>query len=646
MASLLLMCERESDLSRLLAGCFSAFRRVRINEKTDFDACDAIAVLGGTEKRPLSLLPPVRAALEKQRAKGKRVLCEFTCGAGEACFANAVPTDRDRPVCVKAGMGCAPGDVLNEQGNTRLPIQYMPPNACTLLQYVTRPDGYLRADVPEKRDACAALFEEPEGLMQCAFRMADFARARFTPRKSWKMLLRALVLWLGGRFDDELAEKIMADMYVFSGAQPLAVCAARAADWFERAGMLVDYGGAPCAVLEGVSSIIAPDGAQEKARQLRLDAAGETALMYELKYRVFHQPRDHEWAESLFDTVRQMRLTQGLHAGMVRGSLGWWGNASYQDDASRGFVLPLAARALLSGDARDLPAIRSALDYLLLSTGTDGLRVNQVNRLSMDGEAVLAARLQFNGVKWKNTGFYETTLSALRASPADNPSAHYNAWYMAALILGSRLLGDKKYLAAGLRGLNTLMARYPNTAREHSQTQELCRLILPLALLYGETHEAAHRAWLDRVTGDLCAFRARPGAFVEHDEGYTASCSHAARGECSVFCENGDPVCDFLYSMNWLPVSFAAAWKTTGDEKFKNLFRETASFIASVQLKSPDPLLDGAWARAADVRALEVNGVDNDRDWSIWTIESGWTVAEIASGMLLGLLLGAEKSVD
>ena len=211
---------------------------------------------------------------------------------------------------------------------------------------------------------------------------------------------------------------------------------------------------------------------------------------------------------------------------------------------------------------------------------------------------------------------------------------------MAALVLCGMLLDEKRYVEAGQKGVASIMRLYPWTAREHSQTQELCRLILPLAMLVkaAPTHE--HAAWLELVTRDLCGMQSKAGAFVERDEGYTASCSRAKSGECSVFAHNGDPICDFLYSMNWLPVSLAAAWYATQEERYRALYTATVSFIASVQLESPDPKLHGAWARAVDIETMEVSGVNNDREWSTWTIESGWTVAEIMNGMLWGVYLG------
>lgn len=638
MAKLLIMCLQESDLSRLLASCFEYSTTAALNAPADWDCYDAFAILGGTQNYPAAILPKIQQALLEQRKKGKRVFCEFTVGAGEACFANPVPTNCDRPVCVKAGEES--GTILDEQHNTRLPVQFLPEHANIWYQYVTRPDGYRKAPVPETNGRNAAVFEEEAGLLQCAFRMADFAKARFAPFAAWKNLLSQIVLFLGGEWNDNAADTLKKESYAFAGKQAVWQAAEHAAKWFMSSGVLVKNGEIPCAVREGVSSIILPDGNQELAGQIRLDCMGETALMYELRYQLYRREQDRQWADAIYDTVRSMQIKEGLHRGMVRGSLGWWRNASYQDDAARGFLLPLAARAFLTGDMQDEKRIRLAADYLLSTTGTDGLRMNQINWQSHTKECVKAARLEKRDTKWKNSGFFDTTLTTLKNTPAENPSGHYNGWYLAALLLCGMLLKEDKYIATGKLGIETIMQAYPWTAREHSQTQELCRLMLPLSLLYKCTHSPLHRQWLERIVDDLCRTEKRSGAFVEYDEGYTASCSRAASGECSVFSHNGDPVCDFLYSMNWLPVSLASAWYATRDNRFLELYKRNTEFIASVQITSPDAKLNGAWARAVDIETLEVSGVNNDREWSTWTIESGWTVAEIANGMLWGYYLG------
>lgn len=218
------------------------------------------------------------------------------------------------------------------------------------------------------------------------------------------------------------------------------------------------------------------------------------------------------------------------------------------------------------------------------------------------------------------------------------PSAHYNGTYMASLLLAYKIFGDERYLSTAVRGMTTFMKVYPNTAREHSETQEYCRLILPLALLYWVTGEETHKEWLYRVTADLEKFKQPNGSFIEWDTGYCASCAGAVGGESSVLCENGNPVVDMLYSINWLPAAFAQAYLITGDEKFRALWRDICRFFLSVQIHSHNKMIDGVWTRAFDVVLNEVYGVPNDIGWAPWSVECGWTMGEIPIGILMGLI--------
>ena len=133
------------------------------------------------------------------------------------------------------------------------------------------------------------------------------------------------------------------------------------------------------------------------------------------------------------------------------------------------------------------------------------------------------------------------------------------------------------------------------------------------------------------------------GGYKEWDEGYIATCAGVADGESSVLSENGDPVADMLYSLNWLPMGFAAAYLTTHDEKFKTLWHEIAAFFSKVQIVSENKLINGVWPRSIDLDAFEVYGVPNDVGWAPWSVESGWTVAEIVSGLLMGEIIEKEN---
>ena len=201
------------------------------------------------------------------------------------------------------------------------------------------------------------------------------------------------------------------------------------------------------------------------------------------------------------------------------------------------------------------------------------------------------------------------------------------------LLLAYKATGEKRYYEVAKKGLTTLMKIYPETVRETSETEELCRRILPLAVLYGISGEREHYDWLCRVTDDLLAFRHTSGGYVEWDTGYTAKCSRNHTGECALLANNGDPVADLLYSNNWLPLGFSYAYMVTREERFYELWRGIASFMLSCQIHSADKLLDGAWTRAFDLEAWESHGVPHDIGWAPCCIETGWTVGEILMGL-------------
>ena len=641
---LLLIGGEDSDLGTLLRASFFHTDTLPAREANngDFSAYSAVAFLGGAHPEGITLLPPARRALAAARRRGLRVLAEYSLVTDEVSFANPVLTQRTRTVCFSAAFpGLEAGEILDEQWNERLPVQHVRPGRHPILQYEERPDGfYCVPSLPEEAPRRFALWQEEENLIICAFRLQRFASARFSPRRPWCALIAGLISWLGGDCAPESVRQRMDAFCRLTGPQSYERAVERAAKWFSAAGLLVREGGAPYAVQEGVSSRIPPSGEICLNRQLRTDCTGETAWFFLLKALWSGGRVDWDTADGLYRMVRDMQVEEGPHRGFVRGSLGWWGSASYQDDTARGFLLPLLLRKLVTGGKEDDARLRLALDYLLLTTCADGLRPNHVEYLTPDSEEILITQSVRREGKWRYTPLTPTTLSALAAAPAGSPSAHYNAYYLGALALAGRLLGEKRYLDAACRGLASLMAAYPNTAREHSQTQECCRLILPLALLYFATGEEKHRGWLVQAAEDLERQAHPSGGYLEWDEGYTGACSRSLSGECGVYAHNGDPVCDCLYSVNWLPQGFGVAYLVTGEERFLNRWEQVARFAAAAQLSSPEPALDGGWARAVDAERMEIHGVNNDVDWSCWTLESGWTVAEMGAGLLIGLLRG------
>ena len=303
-----------------------------------------------------------------------------------------------------------------------------------------------------------------------------------------------------------------------------------------------------------------------------------------------------------------LQVKEGPHKGMMRWSEMAWGTC-YQDDVAR-VLLPTLLKANYAGATAHYDDMMDALWYLVKTTGANGLRKSRTDIPDMNEEM------------WEKL-----------ASGKWAPTAHHNSYYAAALLLAYRAGGPARFLEVGEKCLSSIMEVYPWTVRETSETEENCRLILPLAVLYQVTGKEEHKAWLYRVTEELQKVHHESGAYREWDTDYRANCSRRENGECALLAENGDPVADLLYSVNWLPLGFAYAYLATGDEMFRKLWLDVAGFMVSCQIHSEDPTLDGAWARAFDLKRWEINGVPHDNGRAPCCVESGWTVGEILIGL-------------
>src|SRR5699024_6708824 len=196
-----------------------------------------------------------------------------------------------------------------------------------------------------------------------------------------------------------------------------------------------------------------------------------------------------------------------------------------------------------------------------------------------------------------------------------------------------------EFKEVAVKGLETIMGEYPKTLREHSQTQELCRLVLPLSWLYWVTSEQKHLEWLYMACHDLEWFEHKNDGYIEWDDGYKATMRNpVGEGESSLLTKNGDPVVDMLYSNNWLPMGFLQAYFVTDDEYFMHLWDGIAKYMIQTQIFSDNKQINGGWARSIDVDRMEVYGSPADVGWGPWAMESGWMQAQIVSGLMGGMM--------
>ena len=629
----LILADYDSDFESVLESCGAQLERMSFDAAlhADLSAYDVICMFCFGKV----LDPRLRVRLEEESAKGKRIFAEALESWDGIYSAAPASTTRKRLIVVQPAEegeasipGLETGDLLDDEGNFASRPWYPIPGMKHLLVYKEHIIAHRHVDAARDellRDGQPGLWTLGDNMMMTSFRLHNFAQARFAPRAAWQKLIAYVARWITGSEPTRFPEPVVR----FGASGNLdddAVFEALRKDAVER-GMrslktyLVDggHGG----IREGLRHNIDPEGVQATADSVRTDCTGEAAGAF----RLYGATRNDRGADEIADALESfvlgpMQVRGGLFDGMLRWTDTAW-QVCYQDDAARA-MLPILYDCLKTGDRGErFASVCRALDFLVKTTAKDGCRVARTD----------APNLNADGIR------------ALKDAEHGHPSAHYNAYYHAALLLAYRCCGNPVYLDVGRRGLETMMALYPDTRREQSETEEQCRLILPLAALYGATGEKKHLDMLERVTNDLLLRRHPSGGYAEWDTGYKASCSRESQGECSLLTENGDPVADLLYSTNWLPVGFAWAYHVTGDEKYRLLWKDVVKFLIRAQVSASDPKLDGTWCRAFDMELGEAYGCPHDVGWAAYASESGWTNAEILMGMMMPEFLaeGAER---
>ncbi len=622
----LIVADKKSDFTDVLASCGAETRQVSFYDAVyqNLSAYDAFCVL--PEECGEYLDPRLREKLEIENEKGKRVFLQAVRSFHDHLCKEPEGTVKKRLIYVEPEKGegipgFSTGDLLDEEANRmsvpEMHLQDMTP----LLIYKEHIIAHSHADLDLKeirKENTYGLWKCGDTILWTAFILRNFNKARFGPRHRWQTLVRYVAQWITGGEPSWMPEPVVRYGTVEDVGQPenFEKCRKEAIDrgiaWLDR--MLIDEGRG--GIREGMGHNIDPDGNQTVLPYFRTDCTGECAGAYKM-YAYLNGKKNYASLGREMDGMvyGPMLIREGSCKGMLRWCMNSW-SVCYQDDVARA-VLPGLYDCLFMGDSSHVEDICSAMDFLVKTTAKDGLRIWRTDKYDMNEASMAALAKEEHGVA----------------------SAHYNSYYHAALLLTGKISGREEYIETARKGLETLMALYPETAREHSQTQEMCRLILPLSILYQVTGEDKHREMLYRVARDLQKVRHPFGGYKEWDEGYKAAFSRESLGECSLLTQNGDPVADLLYSSNWLPLGFAYAWHVTGDPWFEGLWRDSVAFCLRTQMYSENPLVDGAWCRGFDMDLKEAYAVPHDAGWACYASETGWTVAEILMGMMMPELM-------
>lgn len=614
---LLIITRRKNDLSDILSKTTESKILTPCEaEAEDLSAYSSIALLGGTEDKPMMLNAFLRTKAEEFAKSGKPIFLEYV--PSFACVYSAQPMQITSHRLVAAEDLCdgiSSGDLLDSHYNQYIRPHFLMPNTKPLMYYRQYTPSHDKLEDGVTSDD-VALFTF-DNVMLCAFRMCDYLKASFAPIKRWNSLVCLICDFL----NIPQPKSFKKTAYTVKGESngdffdSLKECTDASIKLLRSYLVTPDgkYG-----IKEGLSHNIRPDGARLTADVVRTDCTGEAAGAF-----IFSFDKElTEIADNMYSLCYgPLTVHGGEYDGMVRWTEEAW-EVCYQDDVARAIIPSLLASYFGITD-KYIESACHALDFLCETTPKNGLRPARTDVLEF-----MKSNKAIRSLADEESGY---------------ASAHYNAYYSAALLLGHILTGNERFKAVGVTGLETLMSLYPDTVREHSETSELCRLILPLAILFKATGDEKHKEMLYRVFDDLKAHKHESGGFCEWDNGYKAVCFNNAGGECSLLSKNGDNVADLLYSLNWLPLGFALAWQITGDDAFYDAWREICEFFIKAQLVSDDSSVHGGWCRGIDLDRLEYFGIPHDVGWGPCCIETGWTVAEITMGMLVGKALKEGK---
>ena len=477
------------------------------------------------------------------------------------------------------------------------------------------------------------LFEHPDcaNILISVTPLSSFIQSRFAPAADWKIVIGRILGFLDGSDTVRRVEYVASVRPSFGPREALPADAEqrafkRNAEWFYRE-MLFNHHGS-LGVFEGFQSVIDVTGRQWIMPKLRGDCLGECAAVGALDAVLNREEMGREMAQGLLKTLFTTTAVRDDNpASQTFGNLFFDEaiNSVYGDDNSRA-----ALGAVLSGELLDDP--RYAKEILQLayglwrSTGDNGLR-----------EPSLGQPRSFTaGRTWK---YYRN-----KNYPECRP--HYQAWHWAFNLQMYVLSGDRRFYDHALAAMTIAMEKFPWFLWQNGATGDWARVLLPFAMLVEADDTPEHRVWLDKVAthfiGCMNEFNTVGELMGKVELGhYPAPKSNAEHGtgEATLVQQDGDPVCDLLYTMNYAFPGMHEAFMATGDPRFKAACDRLADFFCRVQAESCDqPYLSGAWLHGFDFSLWEFFGNASDSGWGPWCVETGWTNSWIAATFALRAL--------
>ena len=504
--------------------------------------------------------------------------------------------------------------------------------------------GYRRAVFGLTEECYPVLFFHPESeniLISTAI-ISNFRRGRFAPAKDWKLLAGFVLGFIHGddqvhdvEFEMPVHPTYNADSVLPADAEKSAF--RRCMDWFVRETIYWMHGN--WGVLEGFSSLINENGIQTVQPGMRGDCMGETVLALAVDAALYKRPSAREMSEQLLKTLfTSGRISDINPASQTYGGLWFYENLAvvYGDDNSRAGFGAVFAGELLDWQSHTAEVIRMAYS-LLRTTGPSGLRrPNVINPRSFT-----------KGRTWKH--YHEEIFEECRP--------HYQAYNWAFNLQMYALTEDEDFLISAKSALKRAAGLFPDYLWQNGASTDWARVLLPFAMLVEVEDTPENRANLKKVAtyyiDKMNEFGVIPELMGKRELGrYPSPASNKDYGkqEAALVQNNGDPVCDMLYTINYGFIGMHEAYMATGDEEYKKACDRMADFLCRIQVSSQEQfMLDGCWMRGFDYSLWEYFGSTSDTGWGPWCVETGWTNSWIASALALRKLnrpLLSEKASD
>ncbi len=529
-------------------------------------------------------------------------------------------------------------------------------------------------------DAYPLLFEHTYGgVLIAATRLSGFRTGRYAPSEAWDQVWRFILHEVAPDLELSSLEWTAPVRPSYGPCDTLGAPAQReaihrGASWYRNARLFIHPGWKdeaqrrlnefedgtgpgpephwPCGdgslgMIEGASSRIMPDGSQHWRYFLRNDCMGEASMALALAERVAGTRGGAKISANLNDfiyfTSNLAKEGREYPTNPSYGLVNWdtrapRGGTFYGDDNARSMLGTMAAAAVLETDRWDEPLLKCLLANLR-TTGIHGFRGGSLsgNQLSERG--------------WRTMWERELT----------NFHPHYEAYLWACFLWAYARTDYRPFYDSARSAIALTMDAYPDEWKwTNGIQQERARMLLPLAWLVRVEDTDEHRAWLRHVGQELLAHQDSSGAIREEvgsvgkgNYGPPTSNESYGTNEAPLIQENGDPLCDLLYTTNFAFIGLHEAAAATGWELLAEAGERLAQFLCRIQVRSEEHLeLDGAWFRAFEFHRWDYWASNADLGWGTWSVESGWTQGWITATLALRELgtthwdLTAGSSID